>query len=318
MKPELSIVIPVYNEIEALPLCYKRVSHVLKNLHSTYEIIFIDDGSTDESVMLMNELADNDENVKVILLSRNFGKEAALSAGIDFALGEALIILDADLQDPPELIPEMLEVWKNEGVDTVLMKREVRAGESYTKKRSAYWFYRILNKLSNFHIPEDVGDFRLMNRKTIEAIKKLPERNRYTKGLFAWVGMDTYVMEYKRDPRVAGEAKQKYSSLFQLAFEGITSFSIHPLRVSTYLGIASALFGFVFGLYIVLKAFFMGDPVPGYPSMTAIITFLGGVQLLSIGIMGEYVGKTYIESKKRPVYLVKKLITKKKRDDKTD
>ena len=315
MNPELSIVIPVYNEIEALPLCYKRVSDTLKTLHISYEIIFIDDGSTDESAMFISDLAENDENVKVILLSRNFGKEAALSAGIDFALGEALIILDADLQDPPELIPEMLKIWKEKDVDTVLMKRAERAGESHTKKRSAYWFYRVLNKLSDFHIPEDVGDFRLMNKKTIEAIKNLPERNRYTKGLFAWVGMDTYIMEYKRDPRVAGEAKQKYSSLFQLAFEAITSFSIHPLRVSTYLGIASALFGFLFGIYIAAKAFFLGDPVPGYPSMTAIITFLGGVQLLSIGIMGEYVGKTYIESKKRPIYLVKKLITKKKKDD---
>jgi glycosyltransferase involved in cell wall biosynthesis len=315
VKPELSIVIPVYNEIEALPLCYDRISNVLKNIHTSYEIIFIDDGSKDDSAAYMSELAHKDDTVKVILFSRNFGKEAALSAGIDFASGEALIILDADLQDPPELIPNMLKVWREKDVDAVLMKRTMRAGESATKKQSAFWFYRILNKLSDFHIPEDVGDFRLMNRKSIDALKSLPERNRYTKGLFAWIGMDTYVMEYNRDPRVAGIAKQRYSSLFSLAFEGITSFSIHPLRVATFFGMITAIIGFMFGIYIMAKAIIFGDAVPGYPSMIAIITFLGGVQLLGIGILGEYVGKTYIESKKRPIYLVKKLITKKSQND---
>ena len=315
MKPELSIVIPVYNEGEALPLCYKRVSSVLAPLEESYEIIFVDDGSTDQSAVLLNELVKEDTHVKVIFLSRNFGKEAALSAGIDYAQGEALIILDADLQDPPELIPEMLKVWKEKKVDTVLMKRSERAGESPLKKKSAYWFYRLLNKLSDFHIPEDVGDFRLMNRKTVEALKSLPERNRYTKGLFAWVGMDTYTMEYQREARIAGEAKQKYTSLLYLAFEGITSFSSHPLRISTYLGVISALFGFLFGVIIVLKALFFGDPVHGYPSSIALITFLGGVQLFSIGIVGEYVGKTYTESKKRPIYLVKKFLSNKQENE---
>ena len=316
MKPELSIVIPVYNEIDTLPICYERVSKVLIDIGIEYEIVFIDDGSKDESASYMAKLADKDEHIKVVLLSRNFGKEAALSAGLDFAQGEALIILDADLQDPPELIPDMLKAWKEHDVDTVLMKRSHRAGESAAKKQSAYWFYRILNKLSDFHIPEDVGDFRLMNRKAVTALQQLPERNRYTKGLFAWIGMDSYVIDYQRDPRVAGVAKQKYSSLFKLAFEGISSFSVHPLRVSTVLGVIAALFGFLFGAYIALKSIFFGDPVAGYPSMTAIITFLGGVQLLSIGIMGEYVGKIYIESKKRPIYLVKKLISKKSINDK--
>lgn len=315
MKPELSVVIPVYNEAESLPQCYSRVNTVLATLDISYEIIFIDDGSSDGSAEILNNMGTEDAHVKVIFLSRNFGKEAALSAGIDHSLGEALIILDADLQDPPELIPDMLKVWKEKNVDTVLMKRSDRAGESQTKIKSAYWFYRILNKLSHFHIPEDVGDFRLMNRKTVNALKALPERNRYTKGLFAWVGMETYTMEYQREPRVAGEVKQNYASLIHLAFEGITSFSTHPLRMSTYLGIASALFGFFFGVFIVLKAFFLGDSVQGYPSMIAIITFLGGVQLLSIGIMGEYVGKTYIESKKRPIYLVKKFLSNKRDDD---
>lgn len=311
MTPELSIIIPLYNEIEVLEICHTRVTNVLNALNLEYEILYIDDGSTDESAQFITTLAKDDARVKAILLSRNFGKEAALSAGFDFALGDAVIILDADLQDPPELIPKMLKAYKEKGVDTVLMKRTIRDGESITKKQSAYWFYRILNKLSDFHIPEDVGDFRLMNRKTVEALQKLPERNRYTKGLFAWIGMDYYVLEYQREPRVAGVAKQNYASLFKLAFEGISSFSIHPLRVSTILGVISALFGFIFGTYIALKSLILGDPVSGYPSTMAAITFLGGVQLLGIGIVGEYIGKIYIESKQRPIYLIKKLISKK-------
>lgn len=309
MNPKLSIVIPVYNEIEALPLCYERVLSVLESLNLSYELIFIDDGSKDESASYISSLVKINENVKILLLSRNFGKEAALTAGIDYCSGDELIILDADLQDPPELIPEMLKIYNEKNVDVVLMRRVERDGESRTKKKTAYWFYRILNKLSDFHIPEDVGDFRLMNRKSIEALKKLPERNRYMKGLFAWIGMDIHIMEYSRESRIAGVAKQNYLSLFALAFEGISSFSIHPLRIATLLGVLTALFGFLFGLYIIFKAIFFGDPVPGYPSMISAITFLGGVQLLSIGILGEYIGKTYIESKERPVYLIKKLIS---------
>ncbi len=316
MTPELSIIIPLYNEIEVIEICHQRVSDVLNKLDLEYEIIYIDDGSQDESAEYIANLAHNDARVKAILLSRNFGKEAALSAGFDYVQGELTIILDADLQDPPELIPEMLKAYKEKDVDTILMKRTQRDGESATKKQSAYWFYRILNKLSDFHIPEDVGDFRLMNRKSLDALKKLPERNRYTKGLFAWIGMDTYVMHYQRDPRVAGIAKQNYASLFKLAFEGISSFSIHPLRISTILGVVSALFGFIFGTYIALKSLLFGDPVGGYPSTMAIITFLGGVQLLGIGIVGEYVGKIYIESKQRPIYLIKKLVSKKDTNDK--
>jgi len=315
MNPELSVIVPVYNEAESLPQCHTRIKNVLFAQGLRYEIIFIDDGSSDESANILETIALQDSEVKIIFLSRNFGKEAALSAGIDYSLGEAVIVLDADLQDPPELIPEMMRVWKEKNVDSVLMRRTERSGESQTKIKSAYWFYRILNKLSYFHIPEDVGDFRLMNRKTVDALKKLPERNRYTKGLFAWVGMETYTMEYQREPRIAGEVKQNYASLFYLAFEGITSFSTHPLRISSYMGLVSALFGFFFGVFIVLKALFLGDVVHGYPSMIAIVTLLGGVQLLSIGIMGEYVGKTYIETKKRPIYLVKKFLSSKREDD---
>lgn len=310
MKPDISIIIPVYNEIEVLQLCYDRTTKVLNKISEKYEIVFIDDGSKDGSDKYLNELAQIDENIKVILLSRNFGKEAALSAGLDYVKGESIIILDADLQDPPELIPQMIQVQKEKNVDVVLMKRVNREGESFIKKQSAFWFYRVLNKLSDFNIPEDIGDFRLMNKKALKALKKLPERNRYTKGLFAWIGMETYIMEYEREARVAGIAKQNYLKLFALAFEGITSFSIQPLRVSTFLGVFTASIGFIFAIYIIFKAIFLGDPVPGYPSLIAIITFLGGVQLLSIGIVGEYIGKTYVETKKRPIYLIKRLISK--------
>ncbi|MFA5454269.1 MAG: glycosyltransferase family 2 protein [Sulfurimonas sp.] len=311
MKKQLSVIIPVHNEVESLDICYKRVTDVLKNIDLSYEILFIDDGSTDGSDLLLRKFALEDEQIMVIFLSRNFGKEAALSAGIDHVSGDYTIILDADLQDPPELIPQMLKVQKEKSVDVVLMRRKHRVGESYFKKQTAKWFYKILNRLSSFDIPEDIGDFRLMNKKAIDAMRKLPERNRYTKGLFAWIGMEIYILEYKRDSRVAGVAKQNYLKLFELAFEGISSFSIQPLRFSIYFGVLTAFLGFIFGFYIIFKTLFFGENVPGYPSLVAVITFLGGVQLIGIGILGEYIGKTYIETKTRPIYLVKEFVSKK-------
>ncbi len=307
-NPELSIVIPAYNERKVLPICYSKIAEVLEGLGKTYEIVFVDDGSKDGSADYLAGLAEHNHPVRVIYLSRNFGKEAALTAGIDYAAGDAVIILDADLQDPPELIPEMLKAWQQEAVDVVLMRRRSRAGETATKRLTAYWYYRLLNKLSDFDIPEDTGDFRLMSRKAVDALKQLPERNRYMKGLFSWIGMDTTVMEYDRDPRVAGEMKFSYSSLFRLAVQGITSFSVAPLRLAIIVGLIVAGFGTVFGLWIIIKALVFGDPVQGYPSTMAVMTFLGGTQLFTIGILGEYVGKTYIESKQRPNYLVKKVI----------
>lgn len=306
--PELSIVIPAYNERKVLPVCYSKVTEVLEELDKSYEIIFVDDGSNDGSADYLAGLAQQNNPVKAVYLSRNFGKEAALTAGIDHAIGEAVIILDADLQDPPELIPDMLKTWKQENVDVVLMRRRTRAGETATKRLTAYWYYRLLNRLSDFDIPEDTGDFRLMSRKAVDALKQLPERNRYMKGLFSWIGMDTTVMEYDRDPRLAGEIQSNYSVLFRLAVQGITSFSVAPLRIAMIMGLIVAGFGTVFGLWILLKALLFGDPVQGYPSTMALITLLGGTQLFTIGILGEYVGKTYIESKQRPNYLIKKVI----------
>lgn len=302
-RPTLSVVVPVYNEKPVLPQLYERLGRVLKPLDITYEIVLVDDGSKDGSGEYMVALAKESHVVKAVRLSRNFGKEAALTAGLAQASGEAVVVLDADLQDPPELIPRMLDAWK-EGVDVVTMKRRTREGESRSKRLSAYLFYRLLNRLSDFTIPEDTGDFRLMSRRAVDALLQLPERNRYMKGLFAWVGFPTIILEYDRAPRAAGETKWNYFSLLGLAFEGITSFSVGPLRLMIALGAFTALLGLMFGFWIIFKTLIYGELVRGYPSLIAVVTFLGGVQLLSIGILGEYVGKTYVESKQRPLYLI--------------
>lgn len=307
-NPELSIIIPAYNERNVLPICYSKVSYVMEKLEKTYEIIFIDDGSKDGSADYLAGLAKQNNPVKVIYLSRNFGKEAALTAGIEYASGDAVVILDADLQDPPELIPDMLKTWKEKNVDVVLMRRRTRAGETATKRLTAFLYYRLLNNLSDFDIMNDTGDFRLMSRRAVDALKQLPERNRYMKGLFSWIGMDTTIIEYDRKARVAGEVQNNYPSLFRLAIQGITSFSVAPLRLAMIIGVIVAGFGTIFGLWIIFKALLFGDPVQGYPSTIAIITFLGGTQLFTIGILGEYVGKIYIESKQRPNYLIKKIL----------
>lgn len=299
----LSIVIPVYNEAEVLPLFYKRIYRALLTLNTAYELIFVDDGSVDGSVDYLAELSTHDPSIKILRLSRNFGKEAAVTAGIDHAQGTALIVIDADLQDPPEEIPRMVKAWQD-GADVVCMKRLERQGETQLKRYSAHLFYRLLNRLSDVNIPEDTGDFRLMSRRAVDALKQLPERQRYMKGLFAWVGMPTVVLLYNREARGAGKTKWNYHALFGLAFEGITSFSTAPLRWATHLGLLTALFGILFGCWIVLKTLLFGEPVQGYPSLMAMITFLGGIQLLGLGIVGEYVGKTYLESKQRPIYLL--------------
>lgn len=305
--PVLSVVVPVYNERAVLPACLARLQQVLGRLGLPYEIVFVDDGSNDGSADHLAQVAFTVQSVKVIRLSRNFGKEAALTAGIDFARGAAVIVLDADLQDPPELIPDMVSAWRD-GADVVCMRRRSREGETAIKRLSAHLFYRVLNSLSDVPIPEDTGDFRLMSRKAIDALSHFSERNRYMKGLFAWIGMPTRIIEYDRAPRAAGRSKWNYWSLLGLAMEGITSFSVRPLRWATLLGLASALIGGIFGLSIVAKTVFYGEIVQGYPSLIAVITFLGGVQLLTIGLLGAYVGRTYIEAKQRPIYLIRDVL----------
>lgn len=305
--PLLSIVVPVYNERAVLPLFLDRIREVLAGLPHTAELVFVDDGSDDGSDAFLIQALRYQANIRLVRLSRNFGKEAALTAGIEHARGEAVIILDADLQDPPELIPDMIQRWEA-GADVVLMQRRSRAGESWFKRASAYTFYRLLNRTCRTTIPVDTGDFRLMSRKAVDALLRLGERNRYMKGLFAWIGMPTVVLTYDREARPAGQTKWDVLGLVGLALEGLTSFSVAPLRWATVMGLLAATVGAIFGLWIVVKATLLGDATAGYPSLVAIITFLGGIQLMGLGILGEYVGKTYIETKQRPVYLTRDVI----------
>lgn len=310
-KIVLSVVVPLYNEHEVIELMHARLTAVLVSLGITYELVLVDDGSRDGTQHAMSRLAQMDPTVTAVFLSRNFGKEAALTAGLEHAEGAAVIIMDADLQDPPELIPEMLRAWKD-GADVVCMRRRSRAGETWFKRFSAHHFYRLLNAISDVDIPADTGDFRLLSRKAVYALKQLNERNRYMKGLFAWIGLPTTFIEYDRMPRAAGITKWDYLSLFNLAFQGITSFSTAPLRLAMAGGLLTALFGVLFTLWIVAKALVLGDPVQGYPSLISMITILGGAQLLSIGLLGEYIGKTYYEAKQRPVYLVRDVLRRSK------
>jgi glycosyltransferase involved in cell wall biosynthesis len=308
--PMISLVIPVYNEMEVLPLLFERVRTVMHGNNLDYEMVMVDDGSKDDSAKYLTQQAQDDECVKAIILSRNFGKEAALSAGLEHAKGDAIVVLDADLQNPPELIPEMLEKWRA-GADIVAMKRRDREGESWAKKTGSYFYYRIMNRITgSMNIPEDTGDFRLMSRRSLDSLNRLPERNRYMKGLFAWAGYPTYVMEYDVADRAAGKTKWNYFSLFSLALEGITSFSVAPLRAMVLLGFITATLGGLFGTWIVIEALLYGNDSAGFPTIIAMITFLGGVQLLSIGVLGEYVGKTYFEAKQRPLFIIQDVVQK--------
>ncbi|WP_439101250.1 glycosyltransferase family 2 protein [Congregibacter sp.] len=299
----VSIVVPMYNEQSSISSCHDRLRATCEIPGYIFEYIYVDDGSTDESVAIIRRIQRSDSQVKLLVLSRNFGKEVAMSAGLDYASGEAVIVTDADLQDPPELIPLMLAQWRK-GAQVVCMRRRSRAGESWLKKTLSHAFYRLLNRLSDIEIPQDVGDFRLMSRRAVDAVKALPERNRYMKGVFAWIGFSPVFLDYDREPRCAGGSKWGMFSLLGLAVEGITSFSVKPLRWVMWLGLLTAAGGFSFGLWIVGNAVLVGNPVAGYPSMVALMTFGGGVQLFSLGLLGVYVGKSYTESKQRPLYLV--------------
>nr|WP_313037187.1 glycosyltransferase family 2 protein [Achromobacter ruhlandii] len=301
---QISIIIPFLNEREVLPLCHARLRQVLNALGEPWEIVFVDDGSQDGSAEYLAGLMAREAGLKLVRLSRNFGKEAAMTAGLEHASGAAVILLDADLQDPPELIPDMVRAWR-EGADVVCMRRRSRAGENWFKRASAYAYYRLLSRLSRAAIPADTGDFRLMSRRAVDALLRLPERCRYMKGLYAWIGMPTRVIDYDRAPRAAGATKWNVFALLRLALEGITSFSTAPLRWATIAGMTAALLGALFGIIIIFKTLIYGHDVQGYPSLMAMITFLSGIQLITIGLLGEYMGKTYMETKQRPVYLVR-------------
>ena len=303
----VSIVAPFYNEEEAVGPFYEELRSVLDNVANThFEIICVDDGSCDDTLQRLISLVDRDPRFSVIELSRNFGKEAALTAGLDAAKGDAVIPIDADLQDPPELIPPLIAAWQT-GADIVLARRRDRDSDTFLKRSTAKLFYRLHNWLSEVQIPPDVGDFRLIDRSVLEALKQLPERQRFMKGLFAWLGFKTATIEYTRKPRKMGSTKFSWLSLLNLSLEGLTSFSTEPLRVCAYAGGLTAILSFFYAGFIVLRTLLQGVDVPGYASLLVAILFLGSLQLIGIGLLGEYVGRIYMETKQRPRYLIRKL-----------
>lgn len=300
----LSIVVPAYNEQEVLRAFHERLSSVLAPLTHAAEIIYINDGSSDDTLEVLLSLKENDARVAIVDLSRNFGKEIALTAGLDHAAGDAVVVIDADLQDPPELIPEFIHHYR-EGYDVVYAQRSAREGESALKKSTAYAFYRLIQRVSKVKIPEDAGDFRLLSRRALDSLKQLREQHRFMKGLFAWIGYPQKAVPYQREARAAGQTKWNYWRLWNFALEGITSFSTAPLKLATYIGLLTALASFIYAGVIIYKTLVYGEPVRGYPSLMVVILFLGGVQLFTIGIIGEYLGRTFNEAKRRPLYIVK-------------
>ena len=300
---KISLVVPVFNEEDAIPIFYQTVRRVL----ATYEveIVFVNDGSTDSTPKILQALSISDPLVKSINFSRNFGKEPALFAGLDHVSGEAVIPIDVDLQDPIEVIPLLVEKWLS-GSDIVLAKRSDRTTDGRLKRKTAEWFYRLHNKISTPKIEENVGDFRLMSKATVENIKLLNERNLFMKGILSWVGGSVSIVEYTRAERIAGASKFNGWKLWNLALEGITSFSTIPLRIWTYLGVTVAGLSFLYGGWMIIDKLIWGNVVRGYPSLLVSILFLGGVQLIGIGVLGEYIGRIYLEVKNRPRYIIKK------------
>lgn len=299
----LSVVVPAYNEEAVLGAFYERLRSVLDGLGVRREIVFVNDGSNDATLALIRELQRHDASVALVDLSRNFGKEAALTAGLDHARGDAVVVIDADLQDPPELIRQLLEKWRD-GYDVVYAVRSSRNGESWLKKLTAYGFYRVMSSVGPIAIPHDTGDFRLLSRRAVTALGTLHERHRFMKGLFAWIGYRQIGIPYERDPRHAGCSKWSYWKLWNFALEGVSSFTTFPLRLSTYIGFLTACGAFLYGLTIIWSTLLHGSPVPGYPSLLVVILFLGGIQLMSLGVIGEYLGRSFDEAKQRPLYLV--------------
>jgi polyisoprenyl-phosphate glycosyltransferase len=304
-KPLISIVAPFFNEGDVVDYFSRTLIPVLESIRDIrFEVICVNDGSEDNTLNKLLFIVGRDPRIRVLDLSRNFGKEAALTAGIDEACGDAVIPIDADLQDPPSLIPLLIERWRD-GYEVVLAKRIDRNLDSFVKRKTAELFYRFHNRISDTTVPENVGDFRLMDRVVVEALRNLPERRRFMKGLFAWVGFKTTTIEYVREPRAAGQTKFSGWKLWNFALEGITSFSTVPLRFWTYFGSAVALTAFAYGLFIILRTFLRGVDVPGYASLLTIVLFLGGIQIIGIGVLGEYLGRIYIETKRRPIYVVR-------------
>ncbi len=300
----ISILIPAYNEAPVLDKLMVRLANLANDTKNyDFEFLFVNDGSKDKTLEIIKGYAEQDPRVSYINLSRNFGKEIGMIAGLDHVQGDATVIIDADLQDPPELIPQMIKLWE-EGYDDVYAKRRSREGETWLKQFTSKTYYKTLQSVTRIPIQEDTGDFRLLDRRVVEALKEFRESQRNTKAMFSWVGFHKKEILYDRDPRAAGETKWNYLKLIELAIDGITSFTTAPLRIATYTGILVSIAAFIYLLFLVFRTIFFGTDLAGYPSMMAVILFLGGVQLLSLGIIGEYVGRIFNETKQRPLYLI--------------
>ena len=308
----ITILLPCYNEEQSIELLYSSLNKITETISDyNFEYLFINDGSSDATISIVKSLREKDARVCYVDLSRNFGKENAMLAGFDYAKGDAVIIMDADLQHPPTLIPEMLSIWNNGEVQDVYAKRIARGKESWLRKNLSLLYYKILDKSTRFEILQNVGDFRLLDRQAIEALKSLRETERYTKGMYCWIGFNKKEILFEQQDRVAGESKWNFMSLLNLAIEGLTSFTTRPLRIATYIGLLTALGAFVYALYYFIKTLIVGDPVAGFPTLIIVILFLGGIQLIALGIMGEYVGRIFNEVKRRPMYLAKEYNGKK-------
>ncbi len=302
-QPSITVVVPCYNEAAVLPAFHDRLRRTMDGIGLPWDVIYVDDGSHDATRAVIAALQRQDPHATILGLSRNFGKEAALTAGLDHASGDAVVVIDADLQDPPEIIADLVTVWQR-GVDVVLARRRIRTGETWMKRKTAAAFYRLMRDIGQVSLPPDTGDFRLMSRRALDALGTLRERHRFMKGLFAWVGFPTETVLYDREPRHAGLSKWTYWKLWNLAIEGITSFTVLPLKIATYLGLLVAVLALLYGAMVTIRTLVAGSPVPGYPSLLVIILFLGGVQLITLGVMGEYLGRIFNETKQRPLYLV--------------
>lgn len=305
--PILSLVVPMYDEEEGIGNFFGRLVPLLEGIVERFEIICVNDGSSDRTLELLKARAAHDSRIKILDLSRNFGTEAALTAGLDIARGDAVIPIDADLQDPPELIGDMLALWQ-QGYDVVLAARSDRSSDRRMKRLSALWFYKIIGRFSEVPIPENVGDFRLMDRQVVEALKQLPERSRFMKGIFAWLGFRTTQVTFSRAARQSGEAKHNYRSLFRLAVDGLISFTVFPLRIWTLIGFCISILAGIFMFVIIGDALFYGRETPGYASLMTVILLFNGLLMINMGVMSEYIARIFIEVKKRPLYLVRETV----------
>lgn len=315
MNPYISIIIPAYNEEESLPFLYERLEKLMNEIKEyEFEVLFVNDGSKDKTIELIKEMREKDNRICYVDFSRNFGKEIAMLAGLDYAKGDAVIFMDADLQDPPELIPELIKYWE-EGYDDVYARRKSREGETWLKKFTSKMYYKVLQSLTRVQIQKDTGDFRLLDKRCVNALKKLRESQRCSKSMFSWIGYKKKEVMYDRDPRIAGKTKWNYFKLIDLAIDGITSFTTSPLRVSTYLAIPTFLTLFIYFIYVIIKCCVTGVVIQAFQAIILLILFFSGVQIMLFGIVGEYLGRIFNETKNRPLYFVNEYNGEKEMND---